>query len=149
MAPPDGSLPISSLRLADDLQKTEASSNARRHEGPGIVTLSGTLSGQQDATEPRQDDSTERDRIPTVDLAPLTDLIDDLTRRNADLAAAAAMWQTRAAHLENELKQLTVGIEVPTDVAETAGETLGSSQRDVPVPSGVADGSDCGTARDS
>ena len=53
----------------------------------------------------------------TVDLAPLTDLIDDLTRRNADLAAAAAMWQTRAAHLENELKQLTAG-----DSAKTVPE---------------------------
>lgn len=60
--------------------------------------------GRQDTDRP---DATRRDRMPTVDLAPLTDLIDDLTRRNADLAAAAAMWQTRAAHLENQLLQLT------------------------------------------
>ena len=49
----------------------------------------------------------------SVDLAPLTGLIDDLTRRNADLAAAAAMWQTRAAHLENKLLQLTAGSVAP------------------------------------
>jgi excisionase family DNA binding protein len=65
-----------------------------------------------------------------VDLAPLTALIDDLTRRhaeqiddfarrNADLAAAAAMWQTRAAHLENELKQLTAGTPETSESRET------------------------------
>jgi hypothetical protein len=46
---------------------------------------------------------------PAVDLAPFADLIDDLTRRNADLSATAAMWQTRAAYLEDQLKQLTAG----------------------------------------
>jgi excisionase family DNA binding protein len=84
-----------------------------------------TTGGHPDTVSPgartpgpdKADTSDDRYRTPdmsasdmlAVDLGPLADLIDDLTRRNADLAAAAAMWQTRAAHLENELKQLTAG----------------------------------------
>ena len=68
----------------------------------------------------------------TIDLAPLTDLIDDLTRRNADLSAAAAMWQTRAAHLENQLKQLSAGNVAP----ENAPEAGGSSQTNESEPHG-------------
>ncbi len=77
------------------------------------------------------------DHQPTVDLAPLTELIDDLTRRNADLAATAAMWQARAAHLKNQLKQLTAG---PTD-SETTPETPrnapGSTKTNEGTPTGV------------
>jgi len=66
-----------------------------------------------------------------VDLAPLTGLIDDLTRRNADLAAAAAMWQTRAAHLENELLQLTAGS------VDTSTIAPGSPESDGSTPTGI------------
>jgi len=75
-----------------------------------------------------------------VDLAPLTTLIDDLTRRNADLSAAAAMWQTRAAHLENQLKQLTAGTTdsdtepEPNTVDAEAPQLLQASD---PAPTGV------------
>ncbi len=53
----------------------------------------------------------------------LVELVADLSRRNADLAAAAAMWQTRAAHLEDRLKQLTVGEPVSQTVPEPPGST--------------------------
>ncbi len=76
-------------------------------DGEWHVVVPAPTVDQQDATADRQDAQQSGDRMPTVDLAPLTDLIDDLTRRNADLSAAAAMWQTQAAHLDNELKQLT------------------------------------------
>ena len=78
--------------------------------------------------------------MPTVDLAPLTTLIDDLTQRNADLLAAAAMWQTRAAHLENQLKQLSAGttdsdIEPEPNTVDAEGPQL--LQESDPAPTGV------------
>ena len=69
------------------------------HDSPRVDMSEGLDTGQGEG----------RHASEAVDLAPLTGLIDDLTRRNADLAATAAMWQTRAAHLENELLQLTAG----------------------------------------
>jgi hypothetical protein len=91
---------------------------------------------QQDATVDRQATRQEPDRIATVmDVAPLADLIDDLTRRNADLAAAAAMWQTRAAHLEDQLKQLSAGEPVP----QTVPEPPGSPRSDETGPRGLLD----------
>lgn len=93
-----------------------------------------TSEGQQDATVDRQEGRREADRTATVvDVAPLAGLIDDLTRRNADLAAAAAMWQTRAAHLEDRLKQLSAG-EI---VAQTAPESPGSPESDETSPRGL------------
>lgn len=44
---------------------------------------------------------------PDIDLAPLAELVREQTRQIAELSAAAAMWQTRALHLEEQLKQLT------------------------------------------
>jgi excisionase family DNA binding protein len=95
------------------------------HDSPGVDISESLDSGHR-----------QSERVDIVDLAPLTDLIDDLTRRNADLAAAAAMWQTRAAHLENELKQLTAGDSQP-DAYETATEAPESPQRDDPEPTGI------------
>ncbi len=71
-----------------------------------------------------------------VDLAPLTTLIDDLTRRNADLAAAAAMWQTRAAHLEHELKQLTAGETEPEQAPQAPTFSPESPQTSETEPHG-------------
>jgi len=91
---------------------------------------------QQDATVERQVAQQEPDRIATVvDVAPLAGLIDDLTRRNADLAAAAAMWQTRAAHLEDQLKQLSAGEVVP----QTVPKPPGSPQTHESGPRGLLD----------
>lgn len=70
------------------------------------VTTDRARQGSRQAVRMRQDGGRQD---PTVDLASLADLIEDLTRRNADLSATAAMWQTRAAHLEDQLKQLTAG----------------------------------------
>lgn len=87
--------------LHDTRQDTQPSPTGQRQDA---------ADPQQDATGDRQAGQQEPDRVATVmDVAPLADLIDHLTRRNADLAAAAAMWQTRAAHLEDRLKQLTAG----------------------------------------
>ena len=104
-------------------------------DGEWHVVVPAPTVDQQDATADRQDARQSGDRMPTVDLAPLTDLIDDLTRRNADIAAAAAMWQTRAAHLENELKQLTAG----NVASETSPESVESSQANETEPHGVWD----------
>ncbi len=73
-------------------------------------------------------DGTHRTRTTTSHDIPddargvaLVELVADLSRRNADLAAAAAMWQTRAAHLEDQLKQLTAGEAPPETVPEPPG----------------------------
>ncbi len=79
--------------------------------------------------------TTPTDPQPTIDLAPLADVIDDLTRRNAELAAAAAMWQTRAAHLEDRLKQLTAGV----TPSETVPEPPGSPKTNETGPRGLLD----------
>lgn len=47
--------------------------------------------------------------IPCTRQDALVELIDDLARCNAHLATAAAIWQTRAARLENQLKRFTAG----------------------------------------
>jgi hypothetical protein len=62
-------------------------------------------------------------RAPAIDIAPLVELVDDLTRRNADLAAAAAMWQIRARQAEEQLLQLTAG-DAMEDVSGAANTTL-------------------------
>jgi len=116
-------------------------------DGEWHVVVPAPTVGQQDATEhqhnatvDRQDTQRSGARTPTVDLAPLTDLIDDLTRRNADLSAAAAMWQTRAAHLENELKQLTAGTtDLDTEPEPNTVDTEGPQllQESAPAQTGV------------
>jgi hypothetical protein len=110
--------------------------------GEWQVSIPAPTVGQQDATEHQQDATADRqdaqqsgDRTPTIDLSPLADVIDDLTQRNADLAATAAMWQTRAAHLEDQLKQLTAG-EI---VLGTVPEPPGSSETNDTGPQGLWD----------
>lgn len=52
------------------------------------------------------------------------------------MAAAAAVWQTRAAHLENQLKQLTAGNVAPEpNTVDAEGPQL-LQERD-PAPTGV------------
>jgi hypothetical protein len=43
------------------------------------------------------------------DIAPLAELLADVTRRNEELAAAAALWQYRAMQAEERLAQLEAG----------------------------------------
>jgi len=59
----------------------------------------------------------------TVDLAPLADLIADLTRRNERLTESSTMWQIRAMQAEEKLKMLTAG-DVPDDEQSTRTEPL-------------------------
>lgn len=63
-------------------------------------------------------DRQERDRPATVDLTPLTELVERLSRQNADLSAAAAGWQARAMQAEDRLQQLTATIERDDDAQE-------------------------------
>ncbi len=57
----------------------------------------------------RQDAQQSADRMPTVDLAPLADLIERQAKELADLREAAAIWQVRARQAEEQLKQLMAG----------------------------------------
>ncbi len=52
-------------------------------------------------------DWTPQHAIP--DIAPLAELLADVTRRNEELAAAAALWQYRAMQAEERLAQLEAG----------------------------------------
>lgn len=75
--------------------------------------------GQETGTDGDRQDS---DRIPTVDLTPLTALIERLSRQNADLSAATAGWQARALQAEERLLQLAATVERDDDAP-------GSSER--------------------
>ena len=115
---------VSSIRPAPTHQPDSG------HDSPRVDMSEGLDTGQGEG----------RHAAETIDLAPLTDLIDDLTRRNADLAAAAAMWQTRAAHLENELKQLTAGNVAPENAQEATHDDAKGPQlllENDPVPTGL------------
>ena len=81
--------------------------------------------------------------MPTVDLTPLTELIERLSRQHADLSAATAGWQARALQAEERLYQLTATIERDDDApgsseSDEADDQEESSQRNAPVDSGGA-----------
>ncbi len=67
----------------------------------------------------RRQAPTATDRMPTVDLTPLTELIERLSRQHADLSAATAGWQARALQAEERLLQLTATIERGDDALGT------------------------------
>ncbi len=69
---------------------------------------------QQGATVDQQAATVARQATDRADDGPLVDLVSDLARRNEELAAAAAMWQARAAHLEERLLALGTGQESPS-----------------------------------
>ncbi len=69
---------------------------------------------QQDTTVDQQDAAVARQATDRAGDSPLVDLVADLARRNEELAAAAAMWQSRAAHLEERLLALGAGQGAPT-----------------------------------
>ena len=64
---------------------------------------------QQDATAGRQAATVAQQATDSPGDGPLVALVADLARRNEELAAAAAMWQSRAAHLEDRLLALGAG----------------------------------------
>ena len=84
----------------------------------------------QDVVTPNPTDAT-----PTVDLAPLADLIERQAKELADLREAAAIWQVRARQAEERLLQLTAGETPP----ETAPEAVESFQTNDVEPHGVWD----------
>jgi len=113
---------VSSIRPAPTHQPDSG------HDSPRVDMSEGLDTGQGEG----------RHAAETIDLAPLTTLIDDLTRRNADLSAAAAMWQTRAAHLEQRLLAIEASaVPVDRDREETAPEAVGSPQASDPAPTGL------------
>ena len=75
------------------------------------------------------------DRMPTVDLSPLADLIERQAKELADLREAAAIWQVRARQAEEQLKQLTAG----NVASENAPEAVESPQANETEPQGFWD----------
>jgi hypothetical protein len=65
----------------------------------------------------------------TVDVAPLAEFLADVTRRNEELAAAAALWQYRAMQAEERLAQLEAG-PIAGDVEDAAQDAIQGSPRD-------------------
>ncbi len=90
-------------------------------EGAWQVFMDPLLSKGQDATVGRQGAQQSGGRMPTVDLTPLTDLIERQARELADARAAAMLWQERARTLEDRL----VAIEATT-IAPQSPESDGS-----------------------
>jgi hypothetical protein len=66
------------------------------------------------------------------DIAPLAELLADVTRRNEELSAAAALWQYRAMQAEERLAQLEAGpIAGETSTAvDSPQERAGATERD-------------------
>jgi len=62
--------------------------------------------------------TTPTDQQPTIDLAPLTDLIERQAQELQRLTETATMWQFRARQLEDQLKQLAAGEPVSQTVPE-------------------------------
>jgi len=94
---------------------------------------------QQSPTAGRQGTTGVRQDTDRADAAALVALVADLARRNEELAAAAGMWQTRAAHLEVQLKQLTVGDDGDGDPSSSSPATPGGTETpepgsDAPAP---------------
>jgi len=109
-------------------------------DGEWQVIIPAPTVGQQDATEHRQDATVDRqdaqqsgDRMPTVDLAPLADLIERQAKELADLREAAAIWQVRARQAEEQLKVLTAGNVAP----DNAPEATESPESDGSTPTGI------------
>ncbi len=88
-------------------------------DGEWQVIIPAPTVGQQDATEHQQDAQQSGDRMPTVDLAPLADLIERQAKELADLREAAAIWQVRARQAEEQLKQLSAGNVTPDNTPES------------------------------
>jgi hypothetical protein len=77
--------------------------------------------------------------MPTVDLTPLTELIERLSRQNADLSAATAGWQARALQAEERLLQLTATIERDDDAPGSPVSDEAHDQEYIPVDTSPVD----------
>ncbi len=83
---------------------------------------------QQVTTADRQAAAVEQQETDRAADSPLIELVADLARRNEELAAAAAMWQARAAHLEDRLVALPAGGDTATDAPHAAREPQHGAQ---------------------
>ena len=63
-------------------------------------------------------------------ITPLAALIERLTAENRELAEAATVWQVRARHLEEQMKQLTAG-DAREDAPQSTQEAPGDEPADV------------------
>jgi hypothetical protein len=77
--------------------------------GEWRVIIGPLLSKGQDATVSQQDAQQSGNRTSTVDLTPLTDLIERQAHDLADARAAATLWQSRARTLEDRLLAIEPG----------------------------------------
>ena len=96
------------------------------------IHLVGRLPTDRPATDPRPTTDRPADQAA---IAPLADLITDLTRQNRELAVAAALWQERARHLEGRVLALEAGPTLGTNVTK-----VGRSGELPPPAGGKGDG---------
>ncbi len=97
---------------ADQLPSSASSLPSSGRPDVPVETASGRQDGADPTAGPGADGVQTGDQPPAgVDLMPLAELIERLTRANQDLAAAAAMWQERARVLEGRLLALGAGDE--------------------------------------
>ena len=82
-----------------------------------IPTIPGQVDDQLPVTTGLVGDQADPATGQATDLAaaitPLAALIERLTAENRELAEAATVWQVRARHLEEQMKQLTADQDVP------------------------------------
>ncbi len=100
-----------------------------------LVAIPGQVGDQPPATDLANDQvaaATGQATDLAAAITPLAALIERLTAENRELAEAATIWQVRAHHLEEQMKQLTAGQDAPiaapaprptTEAAEPAADT--------------------------
>ncbi len=103
-----------------------------------LVAIPGQVGNYPSATTDLATDQVAAATGQATDLAaaitPLAALIERLTAENRELAEAATIWQVRAHHLEEQMKQLTAGQDAPVAApepqreAETPGATPDTSR---------------------
>ena len=101
----------------------------------------GATAGRQPPTGGRQDTTGDRQGADRPDALALVALVADLARRNEALAAAAGMWQTRAAYLEERMIALGAGHDPPSASPAAPGATDAPEPKSTPRRPGGACGS--------
>ncbi len=92
-----------------------------------VVAEPGTGTGPEPASPPAAHAVPEA-VPPSVDLAPLAELIERQASEIQRLTEAATTWQMRAGILEQQLKQLTAGDDTRPDTPNAAQEPQGETQ---------------------
>ena len=92
-------------------------------------------------SQPTNQGDKATDHQPTIDLASLAKAIESQTKQISDLSAAVGMWQSRAVHLDGEVKQVREQLQeaneklqrlaaTVTTSVESTDEAAGSPQSD-------------------